>query len=97
MRNIDYVRQKSYPLIYKGIELENAYRVDFLVENEVVVELKAVENLTNLSMAQLITYIRLLNLNVGLLLNFNVPILKEGIKRVNLTPFLTYLTQNIHS
>jgi|SRR6185295_254218 len=82
-QNIAYERQCSYPLIYRETVLESAYRVDFLVEGRVVVEIKAVEALSANHVAQLLTYLRLLNLQRGLLLNFNVPILKDGIKRVS--------------
>lgn len=82
-QNIPFERQCSYPLIYREAILESAYRIDFLVESQVVVEIKAVETLSNLHVAQLLTYLRLLNLRKGLLLNFNVPVLKDGIKRVS--------------
>ena len=81
--NIQFERQRSYPLIYREAFVESAYRVDFLVEGEIVVEIKAVEALTNIHVAQLLTYLRLLNLPKGLLLNFNVSALKDGIKRVS--------------
>jgi GxxExxY protein len=82
-RNIPFERQQPYPLIYRDIVLEAAYRIDFLVENSVVVEIKSVESLLNVHTAQLLTYLRLLNLRKGLLLNFNVPLLKDGIKRLS--------------
>ena len=63
--------------------MESAYRIDFLVESQVVVEIKAVEAISKTHVAQLLTYLRLLNLRKGLILNFNVPALKEGIKRVS--------------
>ena len=80
---INFERQRSFPLIYRGIKLETVFRFDFLVEDSVIVEIKAVEALTPTHVAQLLTYLRLLNLKRGLLLNFNMPILKEGIKRVS--------------
>jgi GxxExxY protein len=66
---------------YKGIRIERAYRVDFLVAGSVAVELKAVAALTPIDEAQLLTYLRLGGWQVGLLINFNVPVLKEGIRR----------------
>lgn len=74
--------QVAQPVIYKGLDLECGYRLDLLVENLVVVELKAVEALLPIHAAQLLTYLRLRNLWLGLLINFNVPVLKQGIKRI---------------
>ena len=82
-QNIPFERQCSYPLVYREAVLESAYRIDFLVESQVVVEIKAVEAISKIHVAQLLTYLRLLNLRKGLILNFNVPALKEGIKRVS--------------
>ncbi len=70
------------PLVYKDVKLECAYRVDLLVENKVIVELKSVEAIHPIHSVQLLTYLKLANLKLGLLLNFNVPLLKEGIKRI---------------
>jgi GxxExxY protein len=84
LRSIRYERQKTCPLTYKGQELPDAYRIDFLVENQLVIEVKAVEQFSPLHVAQLLSYLKLLNCPIGLLLNFNVPILKDGIKRVSL-------------
>ena len=81
--NIRFERQCSYPLIYREVTIESAYRVDFLIEGQVVVEIKAVESLSSIHIAQLLTYLRLLNIRKGLLLNFNVQVLKDGIKRVS--------------
>jgi GxxExxY protein len=67
---------------YKGIRLEAGYRLDVLVEDKVVVEVKAVEALEPVYHAQLLTYLRLAGCRVGLLINFNVPVLRDGIKRV---------------
>jgi GxxExxY protein len=82
-QNIAFERQCSYPVIYREATLESAYRIDFLVENRVVVEIKAVETLSKIHVAQLLTYLRLLKLDKGLILNFNVATLKDGIKRVS--------------
>jgi GxxExxY protein len=81
LRNIQYARQLTLPVHYKGITLESGYRLDLLVENRIVVEIKAVDALLPVHEAQILTYMRLGEWRVGLLLNFNVPILKHGIKR----------------
>jgi GxxExxY protein len=73
--------EKALPLQYKGISLDCAYRVDLLVMNQVVVEIKSVEKLDKIHEAQLLTYLKLGNWQVGLLINFNVPVLKDGINR----------------
>ncbi len=78
-----FKRQCSCPVIYRGIALESAYRIDFLVENRVVIEIKSVEAITKVHIAQLLTYLRLLNLKQGLLINFNESLLTQGIKRVS--------------
>ena len=75
-------RQKALPLIYKDIKLDAGYRVDLLVEDSVVIELKAVEELTDVHLAQVLTYLKLSGCKLGLLVNFNVKYLKNGIKRV---------------
>ena len=75
-------KEKPMPLIFEEVKLECGYRIDLLVEDEIVLELKSVETLTDVYLAQILTYMRLGNYNLGLLLNFNVSILKNGIKRV---------------
>jgi GxxExxY protein len=75
-------RQKGMPLVYKEVKLEAGYRVDLLVENKIVVEIKAVEAFNDVHMAQILTYLKLSKCRIGLLLNFNVASLKNGIKRV---------------
>lgn len=82
LRGIPFERQKALPLVYKGIELETGFRVDFLVGGLVIVELKAVEALNEVHEAQVLTYLRLSGCKLGLLINFNVPLLKDGIKRL---------------
>jgi GxxExxY protein len=81
-RNIPYEKQKSLPVVYKGKTLDCGYRLDLLVEDVVVVEIKAVQELLPIHEAQVLTYLRLGNWRVGLLINFNVPLLKRGIKRL---------------
>ncbi|WP_372775136.1 GxxExxY protein [Mangrovibacterium sp.] len=75
-------KQKALPLVYKEIKLDAGYRVDLLVENRVVVEIKSVESLTEVHVAQVLTYLKLSGCKIGLLLNFNVASLKHGIKRL---------------
>ena len=75
-------REKCLPLLYRGHAIDNAYRVDLIVGNRLLVELKAVETLAPVHQAQVITYLRLLQLPLGLLINFNVPLIKDGIHRI---------------
>jgi GxxExxY protein len=75
-------KQKPLPLIYKEVKLDAGYRVDLLVEDLIVVELKSVEALCDIHMAQILTYMKLSGCKLGLLANFNVKHLKDGIKRV---------------
>ena len=79
---IFFERQKPMPVLYDELKLEAGYRVDLFVERRVIVELKAVEALNNVHFAQVMTYLRLANCRFGLLINFNVTLLKEGVKRV---------------
>ncbi|MXN91543.1 GxxExxY protein [Flavobacterium sp. Sd200] len=74
-------RQKALPIIYKNIKLDHGYRIDLLVENMLVLELKTVECFTDVHYAQILTYLKLGNYLVGLLINFHTKILKDGIKR----------------
>jgi GxxExxY protein len=76
--------EKPLPLIYEQVKLDCGYRLDLLVENSVIVELKTVENFTDVHVAQMLTYLRLANKKVGLLINFNTKSLKHGIKRLSL-------------
>lgn len=75
-------KQKALPLIYEEIKLNIGYRIDIMVENKLVVELKAVEALNDLHLAQILTYLKLSNCKLGLLINFNTLLFKDGIKRV---------------
>jgi GxxExxY protein len=74
-------RQKGLPLVYKDLKLAHGYRIDLVVERAIVVEIKAVDGLAPVNEAQVLTYLKLSGLRLGLLINFNVPLLKEGIKR----------------
>lgn len=77
-----FERQKEVPLRYKGAELGCSYRLDFVIEGELILELKAVSELQPIHHAQLLTYLRLEHRSLGLLINFNVPLLKDGIHRI---------------
>ena len=79
---LDVAEQVSIPIIYDGLEFGNDLRADLVVENKVIVELKSVEEMKKVYYRQLLTYLRLTHLKLGLLINFNTPILKEGIRRV---------------
>jgi len=78
---IEFETQKMVPVTYKGLELECGYRADMVVAGQILVELKSVEAVTPVHEAQVLTYLRLANLPVGLLINFNVELLKDGIRR----------------
>jgi GxxExxY protein len=80
-RQIAYQRQVELPITYKGLQLPNAYRLDVVVEDAVILELKAVEQMIPVYEAQLLTYLRLSRKKIGFLINFNVAVLKEGITR----------------
>lgn len=82
LRGIPFQRQVELPVCYEGIRLEAGFRIDILVDSCLVVELKTVDSLSPLHEAQLLTYLKLSNNRLGLLLNFNVPIMKQGIKRL---------------
>ena len=84
LRKIPYERQKELPIEYKGITLDCGYRLDMVVANSLILELKACEKSEPIHEAQLLTYLRLTGIKWGLLINFNVPVLKEGIKRLAL-------------
>jgi|SRR5690554_266441 len=75
-------KEKPMPLIFEEVRLDCGYRIDLLVENKVVIELKSVEALNDVHLSQILTYMKLGNYKLGLLINFNVSLLKNGIKRV---------------
>jgi len=81
LRGISFCQQLDLPVTYKGIKLDCGYRADLVVERKVVVELKCVEQISPIHEAQLLTYLRLSGIRIGLLLNFNVPVLRDGILR----------------
>jgi GxxExxY protein len=84
LRGLSYEQERSLPVCYKGVQLDAGYRLDFMIERAVVVELKAVETLLPIHEAQVLTYLRLTGCKVGLLINFHVPVLKQGLKRLAL-------------
>lgn len=75
-------RQKALPVVYDEIKLEAGYRIDLLVNQQIILEIKAVDEIAPIHQAQLMTYLKLSGLRLGLLLNFNVPNMKKGIKRI---------------
>jgi GxxExxY protein len=82
LRKIKVQSQLSLPVIYKGIKVDSGYRVDMLVDDCVIVEIKSTENISPVHCAQLLTYLRLTKIRLGLVLNFNVLHLRDGIKRI---------------
>ncbi|MFH1896741.1 MAG: GxxExxY protein [Candidatus Desantisbacteria bacterium] len=82
MAGLHFRRQVELPVIYKGIKLDCGYRMDILIEEKVVAELKTVEKLLPIHEAQLLTYLKMMDKRIGLLINFNVSVLKDGIKRI---------------
>ena len=82
LRGISFERQKPLPVKYKGARLDCGYRLDMVVEDRVILELKACDSIEEIHKAQILTYLRLSGLKLGLILNFNVPVMKEGIVRV---------------
>ncbi len=78
---IRYLRQVPLPVVYKDVRLECGYRMDMVVENELILEIKAVERITAVHEAQMLTYLRLSKCHVGLLMNFNSMTLKDGLRR----------------
>ena len=81
VQGLIYEAEKPIPVVYKGLQLDCGYRLDFLVEKEVVVELKSVDKVAGIHHAQILTYMRLAKASRGLLINFNTPRLVDGIKR----------------
>ena len=83
LRKIAYERQKALPVEYKGVRLDCGYRLDVVVGDKLIVELKAVESLLPIHKAQLLTYLKLAGIKTGLIINFNVSALKDGIQRIS--------------
>ena len=81
LNGLRFRTQQPLPVEYKGVRLDCGYRVDLFIEDTLIVELKSVEQILGIHEAQLLTYMKLADINVGLLINFNVPKLKDGLKR----------------
>jgi GxxExxY protein len=81
LRGVEHLTQVPIPVVYKGKPLDANFKIDVLIPDKLIVELKAVERLLAVHEAQLLTYLRLTKVKVGLLMNFNVPVLKDGVKR----------------
>jgi len=81
-RGLRFQRQLAAPVLYKGVKLDCGYRIDLLVEDAVVVEIKSMEALLPVHCAQLLTYLKICHKRIGLLINFNVPVLLHGLKRI---------------
>lgn len=75
-------KQKALPLIYEGVNMEIGYRVDLIIENKVIIEIKSVDALNDIHLAQILTYLKLSDCKLGMLINFNVVLIKNGIRRV---------------
>ena len=75
-------KQKALPLIYEEIKLDIGYRLDIILEDKLIIEIKSVESLNDVHFAQLLTYLKLTNCKLGMLINFNVKLVKDGIKRI---------------
>ena len=82
LQRLKVQRQVGLPLVYKDVKCDLGYRLDLLVENTVIVEIKSVEALNDIHLAQLLTYLKLSDRKLGLLINFNVALLKDGIRRI---------------
>ncbi len=81
-RGLSVERQKALPVVYRGVKVDCGYRIDLLVQEKVIVELKAIERFEPIHIAQVLSYLKLSGCNVGLLINFNVRVLKDGIRRL---------------
>ncbi|MBL7919966.1 MAG: GxxExxY protein [Bacteroidia bacterium] len=75
-------KQKGLPLVYESVKLDVGYRIDIIIENKFIIEIKSVEALNEVHLAQVLTYLKLSNCKFGLLINFNVKLIKDGMKRV---------------
>jgi len=81
-RGVAFERQRAMPIVYRGSIIDAGYRLDLLVPNSIIVEIKAVETITRLHESQLLTYLRLSSHRLGFLMNFNVPLFKNGLRRL---------------
>lgn len=81
-KDLDVKRQRGIPVNYKNVKLDLGFRLDLLVENELIIEIKAVESIYDFHVAQILTYMKLMEIKLGLIINFNVKYLKDGIRRL---------------
>jgi len=81
-RGLKVLRQVAVPVVYRGVRLDCGYKLDLLVEDQVIVEIKAVEALTDVHLAQVLSYLKLMGLSLGLLIDFHALVLKDGVRRV---------------
>ena len=86
LMGLDVVKEKPMPIVYKEVKLDHGYRMDLLVEKKLVIEIKTVECFTDVHFAQVLTYLRLGKFELGLLINFQVTLLRDGLKRIINTP-----------
>ena len=84
VKGLTFKRQVALPISYKGIKLDCSYRMDLVVDERLIVEVKTVEKILPIHEAQLLTYLKLTGIRTGLITNFNVPVLKDGIRRIKL-------------
>lgn len=82
LRGISFEREKQLPVVYKGFKLDCGYRLDVVIEDAILLELKSCEKIEPIHKAQLLTYLKLSGISLGLLLNFNVPVMRDGIVRI---------------
>ena len=82
LRELSFDNQKPLPVVYKGVDIDCGYRLDLVVENAIILELKSCDTIEPIHKAQLLTYLKLTGLTLGLLLNFNMPVMRDGIVRI---------------
>jgi GxxExxY protein len=95
LRGFHFERQRPVPVAYKGVRLDGGYRLDILVEDKFIVEGKAIERLLLIHQAQALTYLKLTGLPVALVVNFNVAVLKDGLRRLTRKPDPTFLSSRL--
>ncbi len=83
-RGLSVEKQKTLPIKYEDIEIEAGYRLDLVIEKQLIIEIKAIERILPVHAAQILTYLKLSNIKTGLLINFNTPLIKDGIKRFSI-------------
>jgi GxxExxY protein len=96
LRGVPFQRQREVPLVYKGLSLECGYRLDIVVGERLLIEIKAVERLLPIHEAQALTYLRLTGISVALLVNFNVAVLRNGLRRLSYNPHHPFPPSRLH-